>query len=151
MTASNHVLAGTAIALAVHQPILALPLAFGSHFVLDSLPHFALPGITFRDALRQKRFIAVESLDMIGLIVLVLTFNYTAWMTLAAAILAISPDFEWLFRELLSVVWGKQFRSTIFSRFHKKIQWGERPWGFYFELVFFVAGYLLVSKYLLHR
>jgi hypothetical protein len=150
MTASNHVLAGTAIALAVHQPILALPLAFGSHFVLDSLPHFGLPGISFSKALRQKRWLGVETLDMVGLIVLVLTFNYTAWVTLAAAILAISPDFEWLFRELVNAVWGKQFRSTIFNRFHKKIQWCERPWGFYVELVFFVAGYLLVSKYLLH-
>lgn len=150
MTASNHALAGTAIALAIHQPILALPLAFGSHFVLDSLPHFGLRGKGFTESIKQKRFLAVETLDMIGLIVLVWTFNYTLWVALAA-ILAISPDFEWLSREALKKFWHKQYDSTVFSRFHKKIQWHERPWGFYFEVVFFVSVYFLSRKYLLHR
>jgi hypothetical protein len=149
MTASNHVLTGTAIALAIHQPLAALPLAFASHFVLDALPHFGFHGKGFKYALKQKRFYAVESLDFIGLIILVLTFNYLAWVTLAAAILAVSPDFEWFSREVINSFWHKRFSSTQFNRFHAKIQWCEKPWGFYVELVFFVVGYFLVRKYLL--
>ena len=40
MTATNHALSGALIGLAVMQPILALPLAFVSHFMLDAVPHF---------------------------------------------------------------------------------------------------------------
>ncbi|MFZ1324307.1 MAG: hypothetical protein WAQ57_04090 [Candidatus Saccharimonadales bacterium] len=36
----NHAAAGAGIALAVRQPLLALPLALASHFVLDALPHY---------------------------------------------------------------------------------------------------------------
>ena len=43
MTATNHALTGAAIAtLGKATPICAIPLAFASHFVCDSLPHFGL-------------------------------------------------------------------------------------------------------------
>src|SRR5690348_3620935 len=40
MTGYNHAMTGVAIALAVRQPLLAAPLAFASHFLLDITPHF---------------------------------------------------------------------------------------------------------------
>jgi hypothetical protein len=36
--------AGAIIALAISQPLIALPLAFVSHFVLDALPHYGYGG-----------------------------------------------------------------------------------------------------------
>ncbi len=36
-------LAGVAIAVTVRHPVLVPLLAFGSHFLLDSLPHFGNP------------------------------------------------------------------------------------------------------------
>jgi hypothetical protein len=151
MTVANHALVGASIALAIHQPLLALPLAFGSHFVLDALPHlgFEVKGMGY--AFRQKKFWALEVFDLIGLVILLLTFNFAVWTTAVAALLAISPDFEWLSREFLEKYWGKKFASTAFNRFHKKVQWCERSWGIYVEIGFFVVVYLLARKYLLHE
>ncbi len=41
MLDSVHMLAGAAIGRALQRPYLALPVAFASHFVLDSVPHFS--------------------------------------------------------------------------------------------------------------
>lgn len=35
-----HTLVGVAVASAVRQPVLALPMALGSHFLLDYIPHW---------------------------------------------------------------------------------------------------------------
>jgi len=35
-----HVIIGATLALKIGNPLLALPLAFGSHFVLDKVPHW---------------------------------------------------------------------------------------------------------------
>ncbi len=40
MLEAPHVLVGIAIASKVGHPLLSIPLAFGSHFVLDMLPHW---------------------------------------------------------------------------------------------------------------
>ena len=149
MTVSNHVLVGSAIALAVHQPILALPLAFGSHFVLDALPHFGWSGQGYGELFRHRLFYVGEGLDFIGLVVLVLTINFAVWTTLAAVILAVSPDFEWPYRYFLFERRGLRPPSTFLTKFHQKIQWGERPWGIVVEVVFFIIGYALVRRYLL--
>jgi hypothetical protein len=40
MTATAHALVSGAIAASIHQPELALPLAFASHFFMDTVPHW---------------------------------------------------------------------------------------------------------------
>ena len=40
MLETPHVVVGAAIALKVANPALALPLALGSHFILDKIPHW---------------------------------------------------------------------------------------------------------------
>lgn len=40
MLETPHVVVGAAIAAKVTNPLLAVPLAFGSHFVLDMVPHW---------------------------------------------------------------------------------------------------------------
>ena len=40
MFASVHVVTGAAVASVVPNPLISVPLAFGSHFVLDSIPHW---------------------------------------------------------------------------------------------------------------
>lgn len=42
MIATNHALTGAAIAVVIKQPILAIPLAFVSHFICDAIPHFGV-------------------------------------------------------------------------------------------------------------
>ena len=40
MLETPHVIVGAAIATKVVNPALALPLAFGSHFILERVPHW---------------------------------------------------------------------------------------------------------------
>lgn len=40
MLETPHVVVGAAIAMKVVNPALAIPLAFGSHFILDRIPHW---------------------------------------------------------------------------------------------------------------
>lgn len=40
MTATAHALVSGAIAVAIHNPILAYPLSFASHFLMDAIPHW---------------------------------------------------------------------------------------------------------------
>ena len=40
MLETPHVVVGAAIAYSIANPALALPLALGSHFILDSIPHW---------------------------------------------------------------------------------------------------------------
>jgi hypothetical protein len=61
MTGFNHGMTGAAIALAVKQPALAVPLAFLSHFVTDMIPHFGLN----EQELFSKRFNLILFADFI--------------------------------------------------------------------------------------
>jgi hypothetical protein len=73
MTISNHFATGALIAYAIKQPYLAFPLAFVSHFALDVLPHYGAPKIkTLTGLLKRPSFVAMETLDLIGIISLVL-------------------------------------------------------------------------------
>lgn len=40
MTATAHALVAAAIARAIPNPYLSIPLAFGSHFIMDAIPHW---------------------------------------------------------------------------------------------------------------
>lgn len=40
MTATAHALVGAAIAKAIPNPAIAIPLAFASHFIMDAVPHW---------------------------------------------------------------------------------------------------------------
>lgn len=40
MTATGHALIGTVIAAKIGNPMLAIPIAIGSHFLADALPHW---------------------------------------------------------------------------------------------------------------
>jgi hypothetical protein len=71
MMATSHAVSGAVIALAIREPVLALPLAFVSHFVLDSLPHIGLDeygGHSKKPALFLKILI-IDSLLLTGLMI----------------------------------------------------------------------------------
>jgi hypothetical protein len=53
MTATAHALVSAAIASSVQNPILAIPLAFVSHFVLDVVPHWDF-GTNWRSRAKAK-------------------------------------------------------------------------------------------------
>lgn len=146
MTTSNHVLAGTIIAVVVKQPALAIPLALISHFVMDALPHHGYDGAGYSETFKHKSTYFIEALGIIGMIALLSTGIYGWNLVLLTAIVAVSPDFEWPYRYFIYERKGLPPESTILTRFHKKIQWCERSWALPIEIVFFIAGFALLVR-----
>ena len=143
---------GAAIAIAVRQPLLIVPLAFMSHFVLDALPHF---GIYEDDVIKRNAsllFRSVVSADTLAVITLMATLPFVIhhgvawWVILLGMLSAISPDFVWIYR-FFNEIKTKQWKpGNRFVRFHQKIQWQERPWGLAVELVWVAFIALSLTK-----
>lgn len=148
MSIANHALVGTAIALVIKQPLLALPLAFASHFVLDVLPHFGYQGAGIGEALTHKLTFVEIGWSNLAILILLFTIHHT-WLTLWAAVLAVSPDFEWPVAYFGYERKGLKPPRSPIAKFHSKLQWGERPWGILVEVGFFVLVYLLLRRYLI--
>lgn len=136
MTATNHVLTGALIAASLPEPIIAVPLAFTSHFLLDALPHYGRSKI----ALTDKRFFMILSTDIwvaSTILILLFTAKPLHWqLMIVCAIVSASPDLLWLpywIRHLRGKVYKKSFVVVVLGR----IQWAERPWGWTIELLFF--------------
>jgi hypothetical protein len=150
MTATNHVMTGAFIAVAVQRPLLAIPLAFASHFFIDLLPHYGYGDIAFEHRDRQKYFVLKQAIDAyaalaLGLSVPFLLKNHqspavTAWCMFAAYF----PDMIWGIQFALAHRRGHYKERGWFSRFHKWIQWCERPWGMYVEVMWLAITILAI-------
>ncbi len=143
MTATNHVITGALIAIAVPGP-LALPLAAGSHFVLDALPHFGLKEHTNKTFIRVLLFdMALASVILLALLVI----RPANWLLLiAAGIFSSSPDLMW-FKPFIKELKNEPVpKPGLVRRFHSSIQWGESPKGAIVEIIWFAMGsWLLLS------
>lgn len=148
MVATNHALTGALIGLSIGNPV-ALPLAFLSHFVLDSIPHFGDD-----DKRINKTSFVIQLLAdafLCGVLVLVLAWSGTANWQLAAfcAFLAASPDFMWMPRYLRARKGlNESKQSNFILRFHSWIQWFQRPVGAVVEVVWAGASMLLLANIL---
>ena len=129
MTATNHVLTGALIAAAVHNPLIALPAAFTSHFVLDALPHFGAKWIKL-DSVYFKTYLLGDMTTALLCLLLLLSLQPThVWVILAGGVLGASPDLMW-FHNFLAVNLHKPVVVPgVIRRFHARIQWYERPLG----------------------
>lgn len=143
MISLNHVLTGTAIGLAVKNPILVAPLAFLSHFILDAIPHFsyAWPG---------WKFIAIWAIDAVlsimALTILCLSEPSLALAMLVGGVFAELPDVFWIYERLVL-----HRRSTFwYFRFHRVIQWSETQRGLFYELGYLALLIALNAALLLH-
>jgi hypothetical protein len=139
MMATSHAVSGAVIALAIREPVLALPLAFVSHFVLDSLPHIGLDeygGHSKKPALFLKILI-IDSLLLTGLMIF-LIMQSAPIIVFGCLILAGSPDLIWAYRYTIQEKFGKakERRKSRFSQFHSKIQWSQTLRGSFFEIPF---------------
>lgn len=148
MTATNHALTGTAIALIVKQPALAIPLAFLSHFVTDAIPHSLAEGMSEKAA---RRIADVDGVLAIGLtlIVSIAASQVSFWLMIFCALAAFGPDFIWIWRyyKLGSINKVTHAPMSKFSRFHQKIQWSESRKGYLVELVWFaVVMYIILQN-----
>lgn len=146
MTGLNHAATGSIIALLVKRPELALPLAFGSHFVLDMLPHYGVPTERRKVYKSFYRMLASDAILVPVLLgALLLTGHILAF---GCALLAISPDIVWAPRFLNEHLFEAppSLPADPFSRFHKNIQWGERPWGWPIEFMWSLVAVFIIIK-----
>lgn len=124
MLLTVHTLTGALIALAVKDPALAAPLAFTSHFVLDSTPHFGLDGLDFKTP--KGKLVGV--LDCFGALMawLVLISIFPAhWILISVGVFfACLPDLLYL-----PDIFFNYIPSKKLLRFHSRIQWSQTPMG----------------------
>ena len=144
MTGTNHFLTGVGIATVIKQPLLAIPLAFCSHFLLDILPHYG------KDTIKnyKKVWLTDASLLLVSFIYLLIT-GWSLW-AIVAGFAAMSPDTAWLYRFAIKEKWGKlpAGPKNKFNAFHSRIQTREFAKGIWVDAAYFVvlASTLVITK-----
>ncbi len=151
MRAVNHAVTGALIGLGVSNPALAIVLAFGSHFVLDAVPHYDAAGSeSQRLSSHQFRTLLVPDALLCGLVVLALAVSRPHDWLLAAgfAFVATSPDLFWLPKFIHAQRTGRTLPNrNIFWRFHDWVQWWAHPKGVYIELTWLLLfGGILITQ-----
>lgn len=130
MTASNHLLAGAAIAVSVKQPWLIVPLALASHYAMDALPHFGVHrGEPFARN-RHRMFRMVLAADIFLAVIALFTLPrlidgsiIPASVLLAGMLLAWVPDSVWVYRFFHELKTKRKYEHRGRSdRFHAAIQ-----------------------------
>lgn len=145
MTAPNHALTGALIGLSISNPILALPLAFLSHFVCDAIPHYDPPGNDKIERIRSKRFLyeflVLGAFVCLGIVLVLAAAKPQHWLPAAiCAFLATSPDLFWIPKFIQVKRTGRETPTrNPFLRFHTWVQWKTGPKLFWLEAVWFVT------------
>lgn len=139
MIATNHGLTGASIAiLLADKPLIALPLAFMSHFVLDALPHSGFDDVGGHLKVSKKVFFGTLALDATLLFgsFLLLVFGGAPLMVFACWFLAGSPDFAWAYRYVIKEKFGriKEAPKHGLNKFHSWIQWSQTRAGWFIEI-----------------
>jgi len=145
MTITNHVLTGALLAVVLRKPELAIPLALVSHYILDMLPHYGYGNIPHEKRDTMKHFLLKQTIDAylaLGLFFLVpyLVRGHVAPVVTAYCMaIASIPDAVWAYQYVKAQPHrtGQYSQPGPLTRFHKAIQWCERPWGIYVELAWF--------------
>jgi hypothetical protein len=129
MTATNHALTGALIGVTVSNPVLAVALAFTSHFVLDGLPHFGGDDKRLKLPFNGRLFQTILFADIVLCLLLAGVFALTQpahWFVIVlCAFVATSPDFAW-FPDYLAALKRKPLpvRGPL-RKFAAKIQWSQ--------------------------
>jgi hypothetical protein len=132
----NHAAVGAVIGLAI-QPMLAVPLAFASHFLLDALPHFGYPGKGgYGEAFKHKLTYFFIAFDAAGCAILLYLMAGQPLIVWTCALVAVTPDIFWLYRYFWYERKGLKAPGDGVTLWHRRIQWFERPIGFVIEVVF---------------
>jgi hypothetical protein len=155
-----HVAVGIAIGAALPNPVISVPLAFLSHYLLDMVPHWddvGLGEIEMAHPLNLKtrtfRLILLDALFSISLLLFFLYWSmpdYGVGITIAAgAAAAALPDLFYL----PLIFWGKKWRWAIWlARLQAKLQVNSKaPLAFGLSIQFFavVVGSLIARQEIL--
>lgn len=137
MTATAHAMTGVAIAAVIKKPKWAIPLAFLSHLVCDAIPHFGL-GMDFGST-AMYAWLLIDGLVLISLFIFLYYKKVPNFKLLViCAIVAMSPDFAWLFYGLKGIG-GQYALMDPFTQFHAMIQWSESAPGIIVDIAWISA------------
>ncbi len=148
MTGTNHGITGAVIALAVKEPVAAVPLSYASHFACDAMPHFGLK----KNELFNRKFNIILVTDFIVAVILMgilgALFPAQRWVIWASMIAAASPDLMWAYYNLyLEKIKGLTPKLDPLAHFHSFIQWSQTPKGLLMEGGWFlVMGLIILSQ-----
>ncbi len=137
MLAFNHALAGSIVAIVVPAPLVPL-VAFTSHFLLDLTPHAHGEEPPFSRFLKIQ--IAIDAILCAFIIPIILWLFPDRWLIIGIGIFfGFVPDALYLF-------WRKGPKwLDKFLDFTHWIQWGERPYGWIYDVFYgFLFGLLLL-------
>lgn len=145
MTGINHALTGAMIGFSIGNPILVVPLAFASHFVLDTMPHF---GEKFGQRTKLSKFVWTLDAIMLSFFLSYLLVS-SQRLLLLGAVLAISPDFAWIYRFTAIEKLGSlpPPPANKFNSWHASIQKLETKPGILAEIVwavFFSTAFVVI-------
>jgi hypothetical protein len=133
MTGFNHALTGAAIGLAIQQPLLVVPFALASHFLLDILPHFGGHPIYEWE---HKHFFKVIGFDAI---LCSLGIGFALWLAPHAALAILLGVVFAMLPDLTLIHYYTHGKPKHwFHDFHLGIQWFERPPGIFVEAAYLV-------------
>ena len=139
MTGVSHATTGVVIALAIHNPVLAFPLAFASHFMLDALPHYGDDTLDGTDKF-FRRFIIVDAILGFGVTILMMFLIPEKAVAIAfCGALAAVPDLMWLPNHVRQVKNLETKPNNRLMHWHQRIQFEHPVWGIAAEAVWFVA------------
>lgn len=139
MTGFSHAATGVVIALAVHNPALALPLSFASHFVLDALPHY---GDAELDGTNKnfRRFILLDAIFGFGITFLMMFLMPQYWLLIGlCGAMATIPDLMWLPNHIRQTKNLEQKPHNKLMQWHHRIQFEHPFWGIFAEAIWLVA------------
>jgi hypothetical protein len=146
MTATNHVLTGAIIGASIGSPLLALPIALLSHFLLDAVPHYS--DETMHHA--HKSFIAILFTDMVlaaSILIWLALMSPVGWQIMVAcAVVAASPDLMWLPPWLIELKGKIPKPFGKIRQFHHAVQWSTKPWGILVELAWALTSFIILAK-----
>lgn len=143
MLNSVHVVAAAAIVVAVPDPLISLPLAFGSHIVLDTIPHWNWsPGKT----LAGKLLSVADGFIGVGLTGVLYWWLGENWVVVAAGLLSMLPDMIQAPYHFWG--WKPQWLQVFISWERKRQKWEwMKPWmGVVTQLVTLILSLWIILK-----
>lgn len=140
MQAINHAVFGALIAVTVHEPVVAIPLSLGSHFVMDAIPHYGNDPKAPRGSRLYYLRIIIDTMASFSILLLFLSFHPPHMkLIIVCASVAILPDLLWP----LALHVKRSGPLWAFFKFHKLIQRESRS-GILVEKGWLIITTLLV-------
>lgn len=136
--------------MVVGEPLLAIPAAIVSHFVMDAIPHWT-PETPPDKRLRSNAFrnyLIAEAFLCFMVVLTLAVIQPENWLLAAVcAFAAAAPDFMWVPRYVKTLK-GQKWQSNRFTQWALDIQWFTKPIGAWVEIAWAIGCIILILPFL---